>query len=179
MVEKVNDYSKFNKPPWLIEFFKGSNIIGILEAGDKQFNDLENSAYDFFTKIWLEDAEGEQLDVLGVIVGINRNGRSDIDYKTALQMKIEINVSSGQPERLIQAVRLLYGKEEIKYNPNYPAKVRIYVEDQEYTLEEAQILLLIIPVGVGLILSEELTTETGEFLTTESGELLITETLYV
>lgn len=179
MVDKVDDYSNFNKPPWLIEFFKGSNITGILEAADRQFNDLENAAFDFFSEIWLENAEGEQLDVLGDIVGINRNGRNDTDYKAVIQMKIEINVSSGQPERLIQAVRLLYGKEGIEYYPNYPAKIRIYVEDQEYTLDEAQILLAIVPAGVGLILSEELTTEASEYLTTEAGEQLLTERLYV
>lgn len=178
-MEKITNYSQFNRPPWLIEFFKGSNIVGILESADNQFNELESAIYDMFTKVWLENAEGEQLDILGIHVGISRNGRNDTDYKAVIQMKIEINVSSGQPERLIQAVRLLYGKDEIEYVPNYPAKVRIYVEGQEYTNDEAQILLSIVPSGVGLILSETMVTEIAEEdILTEDGNKILTENFY-
>jgi len=178
-VEQISDYKNFNKNPWLIEFFKERNIIGILEAGDNQYNELEQVFFDMFTKLWIDNAEGEQLDVLGIHVGVDRNGLSDNDYRLLIEAKIQINVSSGQPERAISAVRFIYDTEDIEYAPNYPAKVRIYVLNQEYTDAEAYLILQIIPSGVGLILSEELTTEAHEDLTTEAGEQLLTEKLYV
>lgn len=179
-VEKITDYKDFNKNPWLIEFFKEHNILGVLEAGDNQFNELETVFYDMFTKLWIDYAEGEQLDVLGVHVGVDRNGLSDADYRLLIEAKIQINVSSGQPERVISAVRFIYDTNDIEYVPNYPAKVRIYVVGQEYTQAEALLILQILPSGVGLILSETMVTEIAEEdILTEASEQILTENLFI
>lgn len=175
---QISDYTVFNGSPWLIEFFKNRNILGILESADNQFNELEQVIYDMFTKLWIDYAEGYQLDVLGIHVGADRNGLSDTDYRLLIEAKVQINISSGQPERLISALRFLYDTNDIEYTPIYPAKVGIYVVDQTYTTPEALLLLQIIPSGVGLVLSEELITEAGEDLITEAGEQLLADTFY-
>lgn len=177
-VEQINNYSDFNTNPWLIEFFKESNIQSALVSFDLQFNKIEQVFYDMFTKLWLSDATGEQLDIIGVHVGIPRQGLSDNDYKDLLEVKIQLNISSGEPESLISAVRILYGTNDIEYAPEYPAKVGLYVENQTYTLNEALLLLELLPAGVGLILSEELLTETDEQLLTETDIPLLTSKFY-
>lgn len=177
-VKKIIDYSNFNKNPWLIEFFKNRNITGILESADRQFNELEQVFYDMFTKLWIDYAEGEQLDVLGIHVGTNRSGLNDNDYRLLIKAKIQINISSGQPESIISAVRFLYDTNDIEYAPEYPAKVGIYVVGQTYTTPEALLILQILPSGVGLILSQELLTETDEELLTETDEVLLTSDFY-
>ena len=177
-ITKITDYSNFNKNPWLIEFLKERNILGILESADNQFNELEQVFYDMFTKLWIDYAEGEQLDVLGIHVGADRNGLSDSDYRLLIEAKVQINISSGQPERVISAVRFLYDTNDIEYSPEYPAKVGIYVVGETYTVPEALLILQILPSGVGLILSEELLTETDEELLTETDEVLLTSDFY-
>lgn len=179
-VEKITDYKNFNKNPWLIEFFKEHNLIDILEAGDNQFNELETVFYDMFTKLWIDNAEGEQLDILGIHIGADRNGLNDTDYRLLIEAKIQINISSGQPERVISAVRFIYDTNDIEYVPNYPAKVRIYVTGQEYTSAEAFLLLQVLPSGVGLILSEVMVTEIAEEdILTEASEQILTENLFL
>jgi len=177
-IEKIVDYSQFNTNPWLIEFFKDSNIHDILKTYDRQYNDLETVLYDMLLKLWIDNAEGNQLDILGIHIGLNRNGRNDTDYKYLIKMKIEINTSSGQPEKVISALRFLYDTNDIEFVPQYPAKIGIYVVGQTYTLEESMLLLQILPSGVGLILSEEYLTEAYEFLVTEDDIQLLTETFY-
>jgi hypothetical protein len=177
-VEQITDYKIFNASPWLIEFFKAKNILGILESADNQFNELEQVFYDMFTKLWIDYAEGYQLDVLGIHVSADRNGLNDTDYRLLIEAKVQINISSGQPERLISAVRFLYDTNDIEYTPIYPAKVGIYVVDQEYTTPEALLLLQIVPSGVGLVLSEKLVTEADEDFITEDGIQLLADTFY-
>jgi len=177
-VEQINNYSEFNINPWLIEFFKESNIQPVLESFDTQFNELEQVFYDMFTKLWLADATGEQLDIIGIHVGVSRQGLNDTDYRSLLYTKIQLNVSSGEPEAFISAVRFLYGTNDIEYTPDYPAKAGIYVKNQIYTSDDISLLLQILPAGVGLILSEEYVTESDEFLTTEDDIQLLTQTFY-
>jgi len=177
-IDRITDYSNFNRPPWLIEFLRERNITGILESADHQFNDLEQALFDMFTKLWIDYAEGEQLDVLGIHVGVDRNGLSDSNYRLLIEAKVQINISSGQPERVISAIRFLYDTNDIEYSPEYPAKVGIYVVGQTYTIPEALLILQILPSGVGLILSEELVTEADEELTTEDDIQLLADTFY-
>lgn len=201
MIEKISDYKNFNINPWLIEFFKESNLKDVLEIYDNQFNDLENALYDFFTKLWIEEAEGIQLDILGIHVDFARVGFDDESYRTLLKAKIQLNVSSGQPERLILAMRILFNTENIEYIPAYPAKVIMWSDGTFIVLTRANlidessnnivdengnqiivdtpnesfysILLLIVPAGVGLLLADNLITNEGNYYVTNDGHKII------
>lgn len=121
-VTQITNYSELNTNPFLIEFFKDSNMTGILEACDQQFNDLEASMFSFFSEMWIADAVGAQLDVLGEHLQLSRNGRSDVDYKSLLLVKAQVNVKSGEPETIIKIARELYGATSVLYTPDYPGK---------------------------------------------------------
>lgn len=200
-IEKITDYSEFNKPVWLIEYFRESNLVDILESYDNQFDDLEQSAFEFFTDIWLDYAIGEQLDVLGVHVDIDRNGLDDESYRTLLKAKIEINVSSGEPERLISAGRSLFNTEDIEYTPEYPAKVRmladgdlIFTKNDNFvdsssnnfvdsngnnlTLNSVDesfytVLLGVVPSGVGLLIADYLIDHDNNFIITHEDDRIL------
>ncbi len=115
-VEKINDYSSFNVPPYLLEQFRGTDVEKLLAAIDSQFNALENAIYDMFTSMTdLDNAVGKQLDVLGIHLGLERNDKSDAEYRSLLKTKIYIDTSGGVAEVIIDAIRMLYGASEIHY----------------------------------------------------------------
>ena len=63
--------------------------------------DLENVYFEILEDRWLSTATGQQLDNLGILVGLARTSASDTEYRDALRVQIAINCSQGDPERLI------------------------------------------------------------------------------
>lgn len=200
-IEQITDYGIKNKPPWLIEYFKDSNIKGILEADDQQFNEIEGTLFDMLSKLWIDDATGEQLDVIGIHIGLDRNGREDDIYRTLIKTKIEVNVGSGQPEKVIEVIRILFETTTIEYTPEYPAKfwlwfdadfaILIYfniVDDEGDTLvddlgntiigsgsdsQALSILNQVIPSGVGLLIAYRLIDNNGNFIVDNNGNNIV------
>lgn len=115
------DYTNFNVNPHLIDFLQNSNLLDIITAEDLQLNEIEQVFFDMLTLMWLDSATGEQLDVLGIHLVIDREGRTDTDYRVVLKGKARINVSSGEPESIIGLVKDLYGASSVEYVPDYPA----------------------------------------------------------
>ena len=52
-------------------------------------------------------AEGVQLDVLGRVVGEERNGRSDTRYRARIKIRILINLSYGSAPEIIKILRTM------------------------------------------------------------------------
>ena len=199
--KQITDYSQFNANPWLIEFFRDSNVIGVLSATDQQFEELEQVLYDMLVELWIDNAEGEQLDVLGVHVGIDRDGRNDSSYRTVIKAQIEINISSGEPEALIKAVQVLFNTTNVLYTPEYPAKVRIWTDQDlpitftsnmvdhlgnqlvdnlgnsiitESSNDSAlSVLLGVVPSGVGLLIDANIIDHEGNFIVDHLGNFLV------
>lgn len=67
------------------------------------------------------DGTGDRLDTIGEIVGLERNGRNDTDYKVALQIQIILNNSNGEPEVVRKAVLFLTGATSVKLTEGFPA----------------------------------------------------------
>jgi len=62
---------------------------------------------DILVRTILENAQGEQLDVIGRIVGQLRGGRTDEVYRVWIQARIAVLRSSGTADELLDIVRLL------------------------------------------------------------------------
>lgn len=176
--KKITDYSIFNKNPWLIEFFKDSNLIDILESGDTQSEELEQVFFDLLLNMWIDTASGEQLDVLGVHIGVDRLGRIDSEYRAVLVSQININISSGEPESLIDAVRTLFNTSDVLYKPEYPAKVIMFTHATlpvtPTQLENIlRTLLGLTPVGVGLLWGNNIIDNNSDLLVDHDGNEII------
>lgn len=69
-------------------------------------------------------AEGEQLDGIGRIVGLSREpGQDDAEYRDLLFIQIVRNRSNGEPERLIQVLVALTSSTEVELVEYFPASV--------------------------------------------------------
>jgi hypothetical protein len=124
-VEQIQDYSEFNKPPYLLEQFVGTDVEKLAAVGDSQFNEFEEACINMLSGMWIDNAQGVQLDVIGIHVNLPRYGRDDATYKTLLKIQAFVNAHGGTPEALIMAVQTLYDASMVHYIPRYPAMVEI------------------------------------------------------
>ena len=115
---------------------------------------LETHSYNVWFYRMLENATAAQLDGCGEIVGEPRLGRTDTQYKNAIEAKIIINKSCGQPETVITALRFLTGSTEIHYSILPPAAIYLtFVVNPTVTYINLYAnMLRIIPAGVALTL---------------------------
>jgi len=195
---QIPDFSIYNKPPYLLAQFEGTNLVDILEAGDIQFNALEAAFWTLRNDMYLQTAMGIQLDVLGTILGLARNGKDDISYRTLLQVKALINTSAGTPETVIEVIRKIYNSTIIEYEHIYPAKVQIYADGDisvvsffDFVLDTGDFLVLddgsfldggildnsvfdmvksVLPAGVDVYLLSELALDDESILVADDGE---------
>lgn len=151
------------------------NITSYLEFLPNQFNnspllqklleiyllkvqELEDANYDldtYSTDIGL--AFGYQLDIIGKLVGVSRNGRTDIQYRDAIYFQISVNVGSGTPEDCIQYLAAITKASNVNYWEHYPACIILETNGSNTTSAIPQALDNISPAGVkvgGVILSE-------------------------
>jgi hypothetical protein len=69
--------------------------------------ELEEVAHDLDTEMRLDNAVGEQLDMIGRIVNLLRGSLSDSEYRTRLRAHIRANRSEGTPDDLLEVLRLM------------------------------------------------------------------------
>lgn len=116
---------------YLLQQYKGGvaptleSLISILVD---QLQELEVAAFDVLLLRFQDTADGEQLDVLGRVVGEDRKGRSDDDFRAAITARIKANRSGGTVEDIIGVVLLLTSNSfEIISKP--PAAFQIHFSD--------------------------------------------------
>jgi len=92
------------------------NLEGKIVAHNTGLQELEDVFFDLLNKrLDLSQTEGEQLDQVGTIVGQERLNFDDDFYRILLQARIGINVSNGEPERIIDTLKLLTSANFVHY----------------------------------------------------------------
>ena len=107
----------------LFQYKDKVRMNGMISSTTEGLQELENTFWDVLTLRWINSASGEQLDRLGAIVVLDRDGRTDEQYRVWLVGKIAINTSKGTPQNLVAAMNLLFGADKSQYIPVYPAGV--------------------------------------------------------
>jgi len=172
-VAKITDYSIYNEPPNILAQFLGTNLIDVLHTCDPQFEEVETTFYDLLTMTSLATATGSQLDVIGVEVGLARNGMNDTDYRAALYIQITLNISCGTPEVIYSLLRDLLGCTNIVLSFLYPAKL-IVDQDSGYTEEEIRSYRQnVVPAGVGFGIQCYLIDNNGNNLIDNNGNFIV------
>lgn len=200
-LEKNTDYRDFLD--LLAQQYKSkSNFVSMLGSFADQYNDIETALFEIRDEFFLATASGVQLDIIGEILGLPRDGRDDESYRTLLFLKGELNFSAGTPESLIKAAAGLYNASRVEYVPIYPAKIRLWTNGTigayqffDMSLDTGSDLLLlddgnpvllrlpdevadgilydIIPAGVGLLLADSLILDDDGFLFLDDGGEMI------
>lgn len=151
-IEKITDYTIFSE--LLISAYqKKPNTIGLVKADLSNGTDIENAIFEIWTLYYLSTATGVQLDNIGTIIGIARDGKSDNDYRGAIQARAILNTGSGTPEAMIQACILLLSANYVHVQ-NYPNAVLFIYVDVPVTQVQFDSLISFLPAGVGLVVND-------------------------
>ncbi len=114
----------------LAEQFKNKPALAaLLGVFDYQVQLLENAFYDVMIFRRLSEAEGEQLDVIGRIVGQDREASDDDEYRLRLAARIRANLSTGSAESIYAVFHILLPDSQLALTPLYPAAFDFEIVD--------------------------------------------------
>ena len=130
------------------QFVGKENIGKLLKIIGEELDELEEVWFELLTDKSLRTAVGKQLDVVGVILNLTRNGMSDEDYRERLRYQIAINASNGTPDELISLTKVLTNVTTVKLEERFPAEVRLTLGGEFPTQAQVNALRDIIPVTV-------------------------------
>jgi len=134
----------------LIEQFKDKeNINKLVEVFALGLQEVEYTLFEMNTYRSVSSAAGVQLDNIGEIVGEDRLGRSDVDYRDAIRFKISINHSSGEPETIIAAATFITKASIVLFYELFPANC-IVITNGTIPSDYKSQMKKIMPAGVGL-----------------------------
>jgi len=152
-IQKVDDHTKKALERIAYQYQGLSRFEKLISALISGKQDFEDNVHPFLTDRWIDSADGDQLDGLGELVGEDRNGRLDGDYRRAIRLRAVLNAVSGQPEGVIGYLRAYSGSERIKYKESYPATVEVFVDGDNVDAEVVRSVRDILPSGVALYAS--------------------------
>lgn len=119
----------------LLEQFKDKpRILAWVTALLGQVQEIEDALYQLYWERLLDNAVGAQLDGIGQIVVLDRQGFDDEPYRAFLRAKIRVNLSNGKTEELIYILKLILGDdaEPIHLVQMHPASQQVYLTDVQY-----------------------------------------------
>jgi hypothetical protein len=112
----------------LLQQYKGRpRLQGLLTAYMNEVQTLENALYPIDRLRQLAYAYGAQLDGLGEIIGIPRNGLSDSTYILFLYGKIAENFSDGTIPAIINVINYVFQAQVVIMQEVYPAGISVQV----------------------------------------------------
>ena len=107
--------------PTLISQYKNSPVLkGILQSLDSMGDKLETAIFEVRDLFWLTTASGAQLDVIGKLFSVLRDGHTDAIYRQAIALKSRGGYS-GTPEELIGFITGSLGASYAEYFPEWMA----------------------------------------------------------
>ena len=86
-----------------------------ITAITEQVQDLEDAIFDLDAGRHIATAVGQQLDNLGDLIGQDRLGFDDDFYRILLYVRIGLNTSQGDPDKIISIFQLLSQAESVHY----------------------------------------------------------------
>lgn len=140
----------------LIEAFRfGPRNQGCLAGVGAQLQELEGAYWAMYNAFDGDTATGDQLDLLGKLVGEGRQGRIDDDYRAAVKVRIKVNCSDGSLPTLLTIAEMMVVGANINASEPAVATVSLDFEDTGTTTARTifQMLKRAKAGGVRLILS--------------------------
>jgi hypothetical protein len=139
---------------------------GVLSALTKQVQAIEDAAFGLLVLRSLNDAAAAQLDEVGRILGVEREGRTDDALRLRLRAQILINNRSGEVDTLLLIVRLLTpALASVSLDEFFPASAVGHVDGVAITdgPEIARLLRLAKAAGVNVQLTYQDTSDENVF----------------
>ena len=125
------------------------NMQGLVKSIEENVQVVEDQNYQILQERGVYTAVGVQLDNIGLIVGVSREGRFDPEYRQAILARIATNTSDGTPEAVRTAVKISTLATKINMWDHFPANLHILV-NTPLTHAQADGIKTAMPAGVSL-----------------------------
>ena len=149
------------------QFKNKPNVLKLINVITSEVQILEDELFNIATITSIDDSEGTQLDNIGGLLGINRNGRTDAEYRTAIRGQIFVNRSDGSESYLSSAFTLIAGASNFTIDEPSPATARFTIDVDDFDPSVVSNLNTAVAAGVKLIIltyqdvSNAFTVDTG------------------
>lgn len=131
-----------------------SKVSKFVRVFSDQIQVLEDNAADVKFLRQFSSAENAQLAEIGTMVGENRQGKTDANYRIAILARINANASRGEPERIITALHQIQNTTVIHYTERYPATINLAFAAPTTVPGLIPYLQKVCPGGVGLVVEQ-------------------------
>lgn len=138
-MKKKTDYIEQAKSRLIARWKKDPVVNTYAEAMGEQNQELENVLFDFYSFLSIDSMIGQQLNVIGNIVGQPRNGLSDIQYRVYIKAKIGQNVGSGTLKDIRTVWQLILPANNVQIVEEFPCSITIQT-DATLTEEEWKVI---------------------------------------
>lgn len=129
LVQILDSYTEAARPKLMEQYKPGKapKLNMLLEATGAQKDDLEAALFSIQSGMYLSSAVGPQLDMIGALFKVARNGATDADYRLAIQLVASMR-SFSTPEDIISVLKGIYGAAYVEYRPEYPAGCVVFTD---------------------------------------------------
>jgi hypothetical protein len=111
-----------------LQQYQGTILLnGLMAALVEQIQDLEYGLYPLDAARQIFNAQGAQLDGIGALVGISRNGLSDAEYLLFIYGQIASNFSDGTIPQVLNIIQSLFQAQSLIFQEVFPAGVSVQV----------------------------------------------------
>ena len=130
-ISAITNYRQLAESRLLKQFKEecSPNLGKLLNVLMGEIQEAETCLIDLLTQRNLTDAVGPQLDIIGNILGLDREGLDDTDYRAALQVQVLINNSGGEEPALTALLQVLTNATIIDINETFPAGLEIFINE--------------------------------------------------
>lgn len=115
-------------------------LDGLLQTAVVEVQEVEDVLFQLLLQRSVDTAVGAQLDTLGAIVGIDREGRSNTEYRQSILVQIQINNTGGQEAALAALLEDLVNPVTIDIVEVFPAGLDIAIDETGVTIGTIQLL---------------------------------------
>lgn len=154
-ITKITDHEQQALDRLPSQYFEKLRIVAVQNALSRQIQDLEDAQFDLLRNRALPTAVGVQLTLLGEMLGESRNGRNDDDYRVAIGVRIQRNLSQGEGNRILDIMKALADADDVELFEIFPAHIKVQLNGTIPNDDDiVQALLEIKAAGVGFDLIE-------------------------
>jgi hypothetical protein len=132
----AKNYSEYPDLYLPTQFDKSENLKKFLDTYLSQFKNLHEALVDLSNTTDVLTAEGYQLDLIGEIIGLSRQGLDDVSYRQEILTKIVLNNSNGYLDDILSYLKLV-SKTDLTFGwEYYPARTVYSITTTEADLAD-------------------------------------------
>jgi len=159
---KIDNYDELARLRMLQQFKQNcapelDKLLQIFIAEDQEIEDV---LFQLLLERTVNNSAGVQLDIIGSIVGIDREGRTDSEYRSSILVQIGVNNTGGQEAAITALLNDLVSPTTIDIQETFPAGLDIAIDETGVSIGTIQLLRRAIAATVGLQFSQVSSGET-------------------